>query len=54
MEGPQHMNEIISRLFVGSQVAGSFVDLLKEHGITHILSLGNFEPIHDHIVYKVN
>ncbi|KAI9271728.1 protein-tyrosine phosphatase-like protein [Phascolomyces articulosus] len=48
----QHMNEIVPRLFVGNQIAGSIQDLLKEHGITHILALGIFEPIHDHIIFK--
>ncbi|KAI9497137.1 protein-tyrosine phosphatase-like protein [Zychaea mexicana] len=46
------MHEIAPRLFVGSQAAGYSIDLLKEHGITHILSLGDFDSTHDHIIYK--
>ncbi|KAI8138105.1 protein-tyrosine phosphatase-like protein [Fennellomyces sp. T-0311] len=52
MADQQRMHEIAPRLFVGSQAAASSLENLTSHGITHILSLGEFESVYDHIVYK--
>lgn len=47
------IQEIIPGLFLGSCSAGFSLPLLEEHGISHIVALGDFEPLHQHITYKV-
>ncbi|KAL1928982.1 hypothetical protein VTP01DRAFT_2041 [Rhizomucor pusillus] len=46
------IQEIIPGLFLGSCSAGFSLPLLEEHGISHIVALGDFEPLHQHITYK--
>ncbi|CDH60414.1 dual specificity protein phosphatase 12 [Lichtheimia corymbifera JMRC:FSU:9682] len=47
------MHEIIPRLFLGSSSAGASLENLQQSQITHVVSLGNFEAIHDSITYKI-
>ncbi|KAI9312174.1 protein-tyrosine phosphatase-like protein [Dichotomocladium elegans] len=47
------MQEIIPRLFLGSATASLSLETLVLHGVTHVLSIGPFDPLFDSITYKI-